>query len=49
MGGLNNYFFPFSNRKKVVISLVLAHKGAFKNIVFPSALMKEPSVVMELL
>jgi hypothetical protein len=38
MGGLNNYFFPYFKRKKVVISLVLAHKGAFKNIVFKSAL-----------
>jgi thioredoxin 1 len=41
MGGLNNYFFPYSKRKKVVISLVLAHKGTFKNIVFQSALIKE--------
>jgi hypothetical protein len=40
MGGLNNYFFPYSKRKKVVISLVLAHKGTFKNIVFQSALIK---------
>jgi desulfoferrodoxin (superoxide reductase-like protein) len=38
MGDLNNYFFPYSKRKKVVISLVLAHKGTFKNIVFQSAL-----------
>jgi hypothetical protein len=38
MGGLNNYFFHYSKRKKVVISLVLAHKGTFKNIVFQSAL-----------
>jgi formylglycine-generating enzyme required for sulfatase activity len=38
MGGLNNYFFPYSKREKVVISLVLAHKGTFKNIVFQSAL-----------
>jgi hypothetical protein len=38
MGGLNNYFFPYSKRKKVVISLVLTHKGTFKNIVFQSTL-----------
>jgi hypothetical protein len=38
MGGLNNYFFPYPKREKVVISLVLAHKDTFKNIVFQSVL-----------
>jgi hypothetical protein len=45
MGGLNNYFFLYSKRKKVVISLVLAHKGTFKNIVFQSALMSTGDVL----
>jgi len=36
---LNNCFFPYSKSKKAVISLVFAHKGGFKNIVFQTALM----------
>jgi hypothetical protein len=38
MGALNNRFFPYSKRKKAVISLVFAHKGGFKNIVFQTTL-----------
>jgi len=39
MGTLNNCFFPYTKSKKAVISLVFAHKGSFKNIVFQTALM----------
>jgi hypothetical protein len=35
---LNNFFFPYIKMKKEVISLVFAHKGGFKNIVFQTAL-----------
>jgi hypothetical protein len=38
MGGLNNCFFLFPKRKKAALSLILAHKGTHKNIVFQSAL-----------
>jgi len=34
MGTLNNCFFHYSKRVKAVISLMLAHKGGFENIVF---------------
>jgi len=44
MGTLNNCFFPYSKSKKAVISLVFAHKGGFKNIVFQTALMAQTGV-----
>jgi len=45
MGTLNNCFFPYSKRIKAVISLVFAHKGSFKNIVFQTALMTIVSIL----
>ncbi|MGL4370531.1 MAG: hypothetical protein ACRCUT_12790, partial [Spirochaetota bacterium] len=38
MGGLKNCFFHLKPKKKAVLSLMFAHKGHEKNVVFQSAL-----------